>query len=260
MKYLSVCAVFKQETPFLKEWLDYHLSMGVEYFYLCCNDYEDAVAKEVLLPYMDKITYTHCFEKAVQPKHYLNTLTQHRNDSRWIAFLDLDEFILPIEKNIPDNLQEYEQYGGLVLNMICFGASGLKTGPTSQIQELIYRLPDYCGMPGHTYIKSIVNPKVTIKHQNDQPHGCLYEKGYFAVNTRHEIVYGHKTNPEVSNKMRINHYYTRSEEWWKNVKMKRGRADVLSTETYAWDVFLTVEENSTILDTTIRNKYLNNSC
>ena len=31
---LAVVAIFKDEAPYLKEWLDYHLAAGVEHFYL----------------------------------------------------------------------------------------------------------------------------------------------------------------------------------------------------------------------------------
>jgi Glycosyl transferase family 2 len=257
MKYFSIAAIFKQENPFLKEWMDYYLLTGTDHFYLCCNDEDDKEAKEILAPYWDKITYYHCSDPFLHVKHYTETLKNHRDETRWLAFIDLDEFILPVEKpNIPVTLEEYEKYGGLVLNMVCFGSSGLKEGPTSQINQLIYRLPDYCGMPGHAFIKSIVNPKVTIGHYNNQTHACAYHEGYFAVNPSHRVVNDIRTLPEVSKKVRINHYYTRSLKWWQEVKMPRGRSDKPSNlNLYVDDTFLTVEANATVLDTLIRDKF-----
>lgn len=254
MKYLSVCSIFKNENAFLREWLDYHILAGVEHFYLACNDEDDTSAKEILSLYQDKITYCHLpGTHALQITHYTNVLNERKNDSRWIAFLDLDEFILPVEKDsIPAGLKEFEMYGGLILNMICFGASGLVDYPTSQTKQLTYRLPDHYGWPGHTWIKSIVNPKLAIRHRNNQPHGLDYIPGAFPVNTEHKVVWGHHTNPFISDKMRINHYYTRCEKWWKETKMVRGRADMPNAfNTYYWDTFLTVEEHATIKDTTI---------
>lgn len=32
--YLSVCAIFKNEGPILKEWIEYHLLVGVDHFFL----------------------------------------------------------------------------------------------------------------------------------------------------------------------------------------------------------------------------------
>ena len=34
---VAVCAIFKNESVFLKEWLEYHLLIGVEHFYLYNN-------------------------------------------------------------------------------------------------------------------------------------------------------------------------------------------------------------------------------
>ena len=45
--YLSVVAIMKNEKPYLKEWLEYHLMQGVEHFYLCDNDSTDG-SKEYL--------------------------------------------------------------------------------------------------------------------------------------------------------------------------------------------------------------------
>lgn len=50
MKYrVSLCLIFKNEAPFLKEWLDYHLTIGVDHFYLYNNNSDDDF-KRVLRP------------------------------------------------------------------------------------------------------------------------------------------------------------------------------------------------------------------
>ena len=52
MKYrLSLCLIFKNEAPFLKEWIDYHTIVGVDHFYLYNNNSDDNY-KEVLEPYI----------------------------------------------------------------------------------------------------------------------------------------------------------------------------------------------------------------
>lgn len=38
---LAVCAIFKDEAAYLREWLDFHLLMGVEHFYLYDNGSSD---------------------------------------------------------------------------------------------------------------------------------------------------------------------------------------------------------------------------
>lgn len=51
--YLSVCAIFQDEAPYLREWIEYHRLMGAEHFYLYDNDSHDEFL-EVLQPYINK--------------------------------------------------------------------------------------------------------------------------------------------------------------------------------------------------------------
>ena len=37
MVYLSLCAIMKDESPYIREWLLFHLEVGVEHFYLYDN-------------------------------------------------------------------------------------------------------------------------------------------------------------------------------------------------------------------------------
>lgn len=50
---VAVCAIFKNESVFLKEWLEYHLLIGVEHFYLYNNFSEDNY-QDILAPYIEK--------------------------------------------------------------------------------------------------------------------------------------------------------------------------------------------------------------
>lgn len=54
LKYrISLCLIFKNEAPFLKEWLDYHLTVGIDHFYLYNNNSDDNF-KDILQPYIEK--------------------------------------------------------------------------------------------------------------------------------------------------------------------------------------------------------------
>ena len=44
----------------------------------------------------------------------MHTLINYKNDSFWIAFIDLDEFIIPVEKDsIPEISIDFEEYADL---------------------------------------------------------------------------------------------------------------------------------------------------
>jgi hypothetical protein len=42
--YLSICAIFKDEAPYLQEWIEFHRLLGVEKFYLYNNNSRDNFA------------------------------------------------------------------------------------------------------------------------------------------------------------------------------------------------------------------------
>src|ERR1700690_1902919 len=51
--FFSVCALIKNEAKYLKEWLEYHLLIGVDHFYLYDIGSTDHYMK-VLMPYFEK--------------------------------------------------------------------------------------------------------------------------------------------------------------------------------------------------------------
>ena len=50
---LSICAIMKNEGPYVKVWIDYHRLVGVKRFYIYDNESTDNM-KEVLDPYIQK--------------------------------------------------------------------------------------------------------------------------------------------------------------------------------------------------------------
>ena len=49
--YLSVCAIAKNEGPYFKEWIEWHLNHGVDKFYIYDNESTDGT-KNILDPYI----------------------------------------------------------------------------------------------------------------------------------------------------------------------------------------------------------------
>ncbi|MBR0060195.1 MAG: glycosyltransferase family 92 protein, partial [Selenomonadaceae bacterium] len=93
---LAVVAIFKDEGKYLKEWLNYHLLAGVEHFYLYNNDSSDDYA-EVLAPYVkaNVVTLTDFPGRLTMFPAYNDAIEKFRFDCRYMAFIDLDEFIFP---------------------------------------------------------------------------------------------------------------------------------------------------------------------
>ena len=93
---LAVCAVFKDEAEHLPEWVTFHRLMGVEEFYLYDNgstdDWERALGPE-LTSRIVRVTPWPADARVAQLSAYSHCLRRRRHRARWIAFLDIDEFL-----------------------------------------------------------------------------------------------------------------------------------------------------------------------
>jgi hypothetical protein len=240
MRYLSIVAIAKNEGVNFKEWLDYHISIGVEHFYIYDNCSTDNT-KDVLKPYIDSgvVTYRYWdFEAPCQLTSYNNALDLYKEDSRWIAFIDIDEFLKPISKSLPEVLKNYEEFGGLGVNWLIYGSSGHDRRPDGGILENYKQHSNY-DFSANLHIKSIVNPRAVKEFIN--PHFCTFNDGHFCVNENKEIISGPWTKAYSGNVIRINHYYCKSKEDFE-LKQSRGRAD-LTNCSYDYSSFCGHDKN-----------------
>jgi hypothetical protein len=208
--YLSVCAIYRDEARYLREWVAFHQLVGAERFYLYNNLSEDD-HREALAPFVEDGTVV-MHEWPMFPgqlQAYGHCLDHYRDESRWIAFLDLDEFLFsPTGSKVSELLPPYEDANGVGVNCLAFGTSGHLTPPPGLVIENYVRRTDF--EPRNCIIKSIVNPRRVREHGND-PHYFKYLDG-FAVDENGQKIRGPRTEALSCSKLRINHYITRSQE------------------------------------------------
>ena len=229
--YLSVCAIFRNEARFLKEWIEYHSMLGVEHFYLFNHLSEDAY-EEVLAPYIRKgiiDLFNWPYEASdvkswdkIQCAAYNRLLLDKGRETFWLAIIDTDEFILPLQTpNIATFLKEYEEYGGIGINWQLYGTSDVYRVQENEslIERLTLRAPT--DHPRNRYVKTIFQPKRArcVK----KPHHCKYHRDYYHVDENKQAFTKNKSlTDQVSvNKIRINHYTYRDEEFLHGEKFRR---------------------------------------
>ncbi len=102
---VSLCAIFRDEGAYLKEWLEYHLIIGVDHFYLYNNFSQDNY-KEILAPYIEtgKVTLIDWPIPQGQMAAYADCTEKFGAETNWIGFIDLDEYVVP---NHDDNIKEF---------------------------------------------------------------------------------------------------------------------------------------------------------
>jgi hypothetical protein len=231
---LGVTAIFQDEAPYMKEWIDHHRSVGADHFWLYNNNSSDNYL-EVLKPYIEEGVVEliewpsikeeldwdhHCFD--VQPAAYSDALVRARTTAKWLAIIDLDEFIIPVaDKSIPkllaDRFPIKSRIGGVCINWLCYGTSHVYKAPDGKmLDHLTWR--GRKNHPENLHFKSIVRPNRVINCTN--PHLCNYIPGFFHVTTAYEPCAG-KTNTVRLDVLRINHYWTRDEWFLTQVKIPR---------------------------------------
>lgn len=232
MKYtLSIGAIFRMENSWLDEWIRYHHALGVEHFYLVNDDEYTQVSDRILQPYAARGLVENLHAEAFlgedygdrrcrQVNAYRKIIHEKKGESEWIAFIDLDEFILPRQvTDIREVLEDYRDHNGLAVSWALFGSSGHILRPPTQINHFLHR--GALDWEWNGFVKSIVRPQRVVAGYGDDHHYFLTRNGD-TVNENHEPV-RQMWHPHSSEKIRVNHYAIRSwQDFWE-VKAPRPR-------------------------------------
>ena len=135
---IALTAIIKNEGRYLNEWIDYHLLAGIEHFYLYNNGSTDNTT-EVLRPYIERgIADVIDFPGQVrQLPAYHASIRSHKNECKYMAVIDGDEFIRPIEsgRSIYDIVESIissandKKVVGIQIPWRTFGSSGYAQMP-----------------------------------------------------------------------------------------------------------------------------------
>ncbi len=237
---LAVVAIFKDEAPYLREWLDYHLIAGVEHFYLYDNDSSDNY-DEIIAPYVAAglVTCKKFSGGSAQFAAYDDAVLNYRFQCRRMAFIDLDEFIFPknteisISARLDEILKNFPEASGLAINWQLFGSNGQVKADYNRgvLVRFTRRAPVDWIVPipnrdipgGNAQVKTVANPRRIAFFTS--AHFPIYFEGNFSVNERGEVVQNYCNEPVTAEKIVINHYNVKSREEFFVKKLNRGRAD-----------------------------------
>jgi hypothetical protein len=214
--YLAVCSMYRNEAAYLAEWIEFHMLVGVERFFLYDNDSDDEHL-EVLAPYLEQgIAVRHEWPGSassqadvcsLQVGAYNHCISTHGEEARWTAFIDTDEFLFsPTARPVPEMLAEQARWPGIAVNSIFIGASGHVTRPTGLVLENYARIVE---TDSTRSVKVIVDPIQVTRCVS--AHEFAYANG-LAVDENGYPVAGARTKSTSVARLRINHYFGRSEE------------------------------------------------
>jgi hypothetical protein len=184
MRYLTVGAMFKDEAPYLAEWVSHHLAQGVDHIFLYNNGSTDD-PERVLQPFLDQgsvslITWPAPKELGSQIGAAHDLRDRTRGSSRWAAFIDVDEFLFSPAGSLPSVLRVFEDEVGIEVNWVNYGSSKLEVAGHGEVRDrFLYRAP--LQWKRNRQFKSIFNP-LEAESRVPQSHAWKYRNGRLAVN------------------------------------------------------------------------------
>lgn len=236
---ISICGIFKNEGPFLQEWIEYHLMIGVDHLYMYNNNSDDEYLR-ILQPYIanGSVTLIDWTKNHAQMEAYKDCFDRFRNETQWLSFIDLDEFIVPRkEKDINEWIKGYERYPSILLYWKMFGTGGkMKHDYNQLVIEQYYVCQNGFGL--HIG-KCIFNTDYEIAYYHEITHHytCVYYKllgikiRVVPINVfKRFVIKGfYYTCLDRYNQasIQLNHYWSKA---WSLYEEKRRRSDVY------WDV------------------------
>lgn len=218
---IAICTLMKNGHEYLKEWLDYHFSIGIDTIFIY-EDYSSKSHSEICSEYPNVVleSVSHLIESDAndvtrQGKVCNAFIRKHRMEYDWVAFIDLDEFIMLEDGLTLDGLlEEYRGESGLFMFWKMFKSDGRIENPHTPLMET-YKTE--CELPLPTCIaraafKSIVNlnhihPSMIDHHEVRDGVNVDRQRNYRTI---------------MYKKIWLNHYFARSWEEWSERFFKRG--------------------------------------
>lgn len=223
--YLSLVSVFRNEAPFLKEWIEFYMLIGVEHFYLF-NHLSNDNFQQILQPYIDKgvVELFHVTAEPatvpewtkIQVKPYNDAIKWSSHLSEWLIVVDTDEFLFPVkEHKLSNALKAYDKHAALSVNWTYYGSSCKNKEPGKLMIETLMCHSNQIPM----YVKSIVKPRYTERFPD--PHHPIMKPGYQRVSENHLPAQGSITRNGTSDIFRLNHYWSRYIDFLCSTKLDR---------------------------------------
>ena len=260
-KGLVVVSIFRDEGPYLHEWIEFHRMVGVDHFCLYDNGSTDG-GPASLAPYVETgivtLTPWRTFSGFADMQKLANAhaIANHCGRYRWAAFFDLDEFLFsPTHETVPDALDRLGDQPIVSIPWFNFGPNGHRDRPNGlTIENYTERgvFPPTMQQRSLMRYKTVADPTrlvVSGTHhlqvRDQEPTTMFNERG-----KRMSTVEAERRENAVSEHLRLHHYFTRSRSEME-AKVARGRQHVARQPVKSMDSRLGQYELATERDETM---------
>lgn len=229
---LAVACMFRNSVFYLREWIEFHLLVGVQRFYLCDNLSVDG-PMDILEPYVERGTvvllradsdFGTRFVEDLQTPFLTAVARAVRGRVKWLACIDTDEFLAPSrasDATLLDVLARHEDAAAIAVNWQMYGSSCIRRKPDDRliIETFLHRA--HTQEPVNRHIKLIVRPeRVRCFHDPHSVHVEPGAPGRVRLTNGRPIAEATPCSHFVMiDELRINHYMTGDVEYFERYKV-----------------------------------------
>lgn len=228
MKYfLSVGAIFKNESYIIEEWIEHYINEGVEHFYLINNDSTDDFRSKIL-KYEKIITLIEDDRRHQQTTIYNDHFSKLKTETEWLMIVDLDEFAYSKSLTINEYLKRVSSdVDAISMPWKIFGSSKFIKQPKSVIHSFLWRLSTYT--KHCVWQKQIVRTKQVKRfdiHITEVEGKTIRSTGEDFIFSDDLTQMSVEDSKDFYNRseLQINHYAIQSYRWFMKIKTTRGSA------------------------------------
>ncbi len=230
---LAIVTCIKNEGEDLVEWLCFHRQIGVSRFVIYDNLSSDATASILAaVPFRDEIVVHRVADESAQKAAFTDAIRRYRDELDWVAFIDGDEFIVPLgEGSLLDKLAEIDARGvdGFGIHWRIFGSSGHEERPKGLVTTSFVRRAGDMFRPNR-HVKSIVR-MAAVKAMVNQHYFRVAGPYLLDDNTEAAPDFmGVTQKPSFTQGFAIHHYITKSHAQCLR-KIARGRPKPSGSES-----------------------------
>lgn len=261
---LAICLIVKDEETHIGEWANFHIKAGVDHIIVYdngCTDQtlpilRDTLGDKVTIMPWDQTLYDGRSKTEIhnQVLAYAHCLRNFGPAYRWMAFIDVDEFLVPMATtSLPDALAALDDHAQVSLPWHMFGRCGFEDPPTGGIlSNYTQRMKNPLASDHALNWKCIVDPsRVTAV----RVHGLEIDGAPISVNDAGLLAqHGDRKNRAFYSNaaIQLNHYYTRSNRDLQE-KLSRGATMTVDQKRHLKRVMRIVDaiEADTVADTSV---------